>query len=152
MFAARLMQSSHLVRAGLARQSLAQNKMLGKQLPAVSFATSVQRQSSGDHVRMWSAERLVSLAQVPAIIIPFLHTTPLTDALFCTLAVLHSHWGVEAIVVDYIRPALFGGNTVIPNICIGLVWALSAFTLGALYYFAYTDVGIVNAIKMLWKL
>jgi hypothetical protein len=33
-----------------------------------------------------------------------------------------------------------------------LVWALSAFTLGALYYFAYTDVGIINAIKMLWKL
>ena len=33
-----------------------------------------------------------------------------------------------------------------------LVWALSAFTLGALYYFAYTDVGVVNAIKMLWKL
>ena len=33
-----------------------------------------------------------------------------------------------------------------------LVWVLSAFTLGGLYYFAYTDVGIVNAIKMLWRL
>ena len=33
-----------------------------------------------------------------------------------------------------------------------LVWVLSAVTLGALYYFNYTDVGIVNAIKMLWKL
>ena len=33
-----------------------------------------------------------------------------------------------------------------------LVWILSAVTLGALYYFNYTDVGIVNAIKMLWKL
>jgi hypothetical protein len=33
-----------------------------------------------------------------------------------------------------------------------LVWALSAFTLGALYYFNYTDVGLINAIKMLWKL
>ena len=67
-------------------------------------------------------------------------------------SVLHSHWGVEAIVVDYIRPALFGGNTIIPNIAQALVWALSAFTLGALYYFNYTDVGIVNAIKMLWKI
>ena len=65
--------------------------------------------------------------------------------------VLHSHWGIEAIVVDYVRPSLFGGNTIIPNIAQALVWALSAFTLGALYYFAYTDVGIVNAIKMLWK-
>ena len=58
---------------------------------------------------------------------------------------------MEAIVVDYIRPSLFGGNTVIPNIAQGLVWALSAFTLGGLYYFNYTDVGIVNAIKMLWS-
>ena len=36
--------------------------------------------------------------------------------------------------------------------CFSLVWLLSAVTLGALYYFNYTDVGIVNAIKMLWKL
>ena len=35
---------------------------------------------------------------------------------------------------------------------LSLVWLLSAVTLGALYYFNYTDVGIVNAIKMLWKL
>jgi succinate dehydrogenase (ubiquinone) membrane anchor subunit len=55
-------------------------------------------------------------------------------------------------VVDYIRPVLFGGKTLIPNICQGLVWVVSAFTLGALYYFNYTDVGIVNAIKMLWQL
>lgn len=60
--------------------------------------------------------------------------------------------GIEAIVVDYIRPALFGGSTTIPNIAQGLVWALSAVTLGGLYYFNYTDVGVVNAIKMLWKL
>ena len=62
---------------------------------------------------------ICSCLQVPAVILPFLYTTPLTDALFCTLAVLHSHWGVEAIVVDYIRPSLFGGSTFIPNLCVG---------------------------------
>ena len=62
---------------------------------------------------------ICSFLQVPAVILPFLYTTPLTDALFCTLAVLHSHWGVEAIVVDYIRPSLFGGSTFIPNLCVG---------------------------------
>ena len=60
--------------------------------------------------------------------------------------------GVEAIVVDYIRPSLFGGKTLIPNLCQGAVWLLSFLTLGGLYYFNYTDVGIVNAIKMLWSL
>jgi len=148
MFAACMLSQSVLrsSTSSLARTSLS------RQLPQLSFATSTAKQSSGDHVRMWTAERAVSLAQIPAIVIPFLHTTPATDALFCTLAVLHSHWGIEAIVVDYIRPSLFNGSTVIPNIAVALVWALSAFTLGALYYFAYTDVGIINAIKMLWKL
>ncbi len=55
-------------------------------------------------------------------------------------------------MVDYIRPVLFGGKTLIPKICQGLVWVLSAVTLGGLYYFNYTDVGIIQALKMLWKL
>jgi len=148
MFAARAAVSC----SSLGLRSVARTRQLQRLTPQLSFATSVSRPSSGDHVKMWTAERAVSIAQVPAVILPFLYTTPLTDALFCTLAVLHSHWGVEAIVVDYIRPSLFGGSTFIPNLCVGLVWILSAVTLGALYYFNYTDVGIVNAIKMLWKL
>jgi len=102
--------------------------------------------------KLWGIERAVSALQIPALIVPFLLTNPATDAMFCTLAVLHSHWGVEAIVVDYIRPSLFNGSTTIPNIAQGLIWAISVFTLGGLYYFNYTDVGIINAIKMLWKL
>jgi len=146
MLALKMMQRGQGVGAVLAR------KQVAKQLPALTFATSQQMKSSGDHVRMWTAEKVVSAAQVPAVILPFLHTTPATDAVFCTLAVLHSHWGIEAIVVDYIRPVLFGGSTTIPNICVALVWVLSAFTLGGLYYFSYTDVGIINAIKMMWRL
>jgi len=149
MLCSRLVTGSHLARTGLRSQLLNSHRML---LPATSFSTTLAKKSSGDHVRMWTAERVVSLSQIPICVVPFLYTTPLTDALFCTLAILHSHWGIEAIVVDYIRPSLFNGSTVIPNIAVSLVWALSAFTLGALYYFNYTDVGIVNAIKMLWRL
>ncbi len=58
--------------------------------------------------------------------------------------------GIEAIVVDYVRPSVFG--EMIPKISVGLVYALSFITLGGLCYFTYTDVGLVNAIKMLWKL
>jgi len=157
------MLSSALARQGF-RAALAQRASLKSssplamtsapvacQQPKTEFSTTaVQR--SGDHVKLWTAERVVSAVMIPGFIGPFLYTTPATDALLCTLSVLHSHWGVEAIVVDYIRPSLFGGSTVIPNLAQALVWALSAFTLGALYYFNYTDVGLVNAIKMLWKL
>jgi len=148
MLCSRLITGSHLARSGLRPKLLSPKTVL----PATSFSTTLVKKSSGDHVRMWTAERIVSLAQIPICIVPFMHTTPFTDAMFCTLAILHSHWGIEAIVVDYIRPALFNGSTVIPNIAVGLVWALSAFTLGALYYFNYTDVGVINAIKMLWRL
>lgn len=58
--------------------------------------------------------------------------------------------GIEAIVVDYVRPSIFG--KVIPKLAVGAVYALSFFTLGGLCYFIYTDVGIINAVKLLWKL
>lgn len=149
MLCSRIIQSSHLARAGLRSGLLSPASML----PVTNFSTTLAKKSShGDHVKMWTAEKIVSAAQLPICIVPFMYTTPLSDAVFCTLAILHSHWGIEAIVVDYIRPSLFGGSTVIPNICVSLVWALSAFTLGALYYFNYTDVGLINAIKMLWRL
>ncbi|TRY76972.1 hypothetical protein TCAL_11561 [Tigriopus californicus] len=127
------------------------SKWSGMCVPRREFQTSLSMKSS-DHVKLWTAERLVSLGQIPAFILPLMITNPVTDAIFCTLLVLHSHWGIEAIVVDYIRPSLFGGKTLIPNIAQGLVWVFSAVTLGALYYFNYTDVGVVNAIKMLWTL
>lgn len=58
--------------------------------------------------------------------------------------------GVEAIVVDYVRPSVFG--PVIPKLALALVYGLSALTLGSLWYFTYTDVGLAKAVKMLWKL
>eukprot|EP00088_Acartia_fossae_P019371 TRINITY_DN21304_c0_g1_i1.p1 TRINITY_DN21304_c0_g1~~TRINITY_DN21304_c0_g1_i1.p1 ORF type:complete len:160 (-),score=34.48 TRINITY_DN21304_c0_g1_i1:813-1265(-) len=150
MMCSRLVRSSCLLKAAGARSSALIPST--QHLPVTSFSTTLSKRSSGDHVKMWTAERLVSIAQIPICIVPFMWTNPINDAIFCTLAVLHSHWGIEAIVVDYIRPSLFNGSTVIPNIAVSLVWALSAFTLGALYYFNYTDVGIINAIKMLWRL
>ena len=60
MFAARALTCSGLravTRAGAKRQLL----------PQLSFATSSVRPSSGDHVKMWTAERAVSLAQVSVV-------------------------------------------------------------------------------------
>ena len=63
--------------AAVGRSALLDRAGLQRQLPQLTFATTSVRASSGDHVRMWTAEKVVSAAQVPAIIIPFLHTTPL---------------------------------------------------------------------------
>jgi len=106
--------------------------------------------SGGDHVKLWTAEKVVSAAFLPILPLAFLFPSAGLDYLLAFAMTIHSHWGIEAIVVDYVRPSVFG--EAIPKVAIGLVWALSALTLGGLSYFIYSDVGLVNAIKMLWKL
>ena len=57
MFAARALTCSGL-------RSVTKAAARRQMLPQLSFATSSVRPSSGDHVKMWTAERAVSLAQV----------------------------------------------------------------------------------------
>lgn len=58
--------------------------------------------------------------------------------------------GIEAIVVDYVRPSIFG--PVIPKVGVILVYALSIGVLAGLLNFIFNDVGLANGIRMLWKL
>jgi len=109
-----------------------------------------QMSATGDHVTLWTAEKVVSGALVAIVPLAFIFPSAMMDYLLAFSITIHSHWGIEAIVLDYIRPSIFGA--VIPKISLAAVYLLSALTLGGLFYFTYTDVGIVNAIKMLWKL
>lgn len=74
---------------------------------------------------------------------------PVGDYALALALVVHVHWGLEAIVVDYIRPSIFG--QIIPRVALALLYLLSAMSLGGLFYFNYTDTGLVNGIKMAWK-
>lgn len=58
--------------------------------------------------------------------------------------------GIEAVVVDYIRPIIFGD--VIPKVAQGLWLLISIATLGGLFYFIYTDIGIAKSIRKLWSI
>jgi len=119
---------------------------------STSAATLISKRlsSTGDHVTLWTAERVLSGVMVPLLPITFLMPNQPLEALLAFCLTLHSHWGIEAIVVDYVRPSVFG--SVIPKLALAAVYGLSAFTLGGLLYFIYSDVGLVTAIKMLWKL
>lgn len=72
------------------------------------------------------------------------------DYAVATSLVVHIHWGIEAIVVDYVRPSIFGPT--IPKISVGLVYLLSSLALGGLFLFNYTDVGLTQATRMLAKM
>jgi len=129
-------------------------------LPALSSSSAWKQQqvgvparassSHGSHVELWTAEKVLSGALIPIIPLAFMFPCGIMDYLLAFSLTVHGHWGIDAIVVDYIRPSIFG--EVIPKISIALVYALSFVTLGGLCYFTYSDVGLVNAVKMLWKL
>jgi len=114
------------------------------------LSTVSVRSSSGDHVKLWTAERALSAVLLGVIPAAVVMPTPAMETLLALSLTVHSHWGVEAIVHDYIRPSVFGN--VIPKVSIVLVQFLSMMTFGGLCYFIYADVGIVNAVSMLWKL
>jgi hypothetical protein len=52
--------------------------------------------------------------------------------------------------MDYVRESIFG--KALPKIAVLAVYLLSSVTLGGLFYFNYTDVGIGQAIRMFWAL
>jgi len=145
------------------RQGLLKSKVNGNQTGAAAlavkpFSLSAVRQSlpegdckSGDnYAKLWTIERGVAIALLPLVPAAFYFTSPAMDYLVAFTFTLHAHWGIEASVIDYLRPKVVGEP--IAKLGMVLVYFLSAFTLGGLCYFNYTDVGIINAIKMFWKL
>ncbi|XP_065283341.1 succinate dehydrogenase [ubiquinone] cytochrome b small subunit, mitochondrial [Dermacentor albipictus] len=131
-----------------------------KQLPVVSSVShklapynprvTAVRLASADanYVNIWKAERILAVSMLAIVPGAFMFPNPVMDCLLAISATVHMHWGVETIAVDYIRPALFGNF--IPKVAVGAVYALSIAALTGLFYFNFTDVGIVKAIQMLW--
>ncbi|XP_037573681.1 succinate dehydrogenase [ubiquinone] cytochrome b small subunit, mitochondrial [Dermacentor silvarum] len=131
-----------------------------KQLPVVSSmshkiapynpqVTAVRLASAdANYVNIWKAERILAASMLAIVPGAFMLPCPVMDCLLAISAVVHMHWGVETIVVDYVRPALFGN--LIPKVAVGAVYALSIAALTGLFYFNFTDVGIIKAIQMLW--
>ncbi|CAB3376786.1 Hypothetical predicted protein [Cloeon dipterum] len=115
----------------------------------VAVAPRREMSDGGDHVKLWTAERALSVGLLGIIPAAFIVPSPAMDYLLAVSLVMHCHWGIEASVVDYIRPAIFG--PVIPKVAIASLYGLSIFALGGLIYFSYSDVGLVNAVKMFWK-
>lgn len=109
-----------------------------------------EKPAAHSHSGLWKAERYLSLALLGVIPAAAVIPHPIMDYAVALSLVVHTHWGVEAIVVDYVRPSIFGPT--IPKISIGLVYVLSSLALGGLFMFNFTDVGITQAVRMLGKI
>jgi len=117
---------------------------------AAPQVTVLRASSGGNHVKLWTAERALSVVLLGVMPLAAVYPTPLVETALALSLTLHSHWGIEALVHDYVRPSMFGN--VIPKIAEGAVYLLSIVTFGSLCYFINFDVGLVNAFHMLWSL
>ncbi|XP_017471969.1 PREDICTED: succinate dehydrogenase [ubiquinone] cytochrome b small subunit, mitochondrial [Rhagoletis zephyria] len=117
-----------------------------------SFSLSAAKMAAakGNHTPLWTAERLISLALLGVVPGAFIYPSQTLDALLAISVVLHSHWGVEAIITDYARPQVVG--PLLPKVAHGALIVLSIATLGGLFYIIQNDVGIANSVKQLWKI
>ncbi|KAL7298268.1 succinate dehydrogenase [ubiquinone] cytochrome b small subunit, mitochondrial [Trichogramma pretiosum] len=106
--------------------------------------------SHGDHVNIWKLERVVSAAFVPLLPLCLILENPILDGALAILSVIHVHWGLEAIIVDYARPIVVG--PIVPKVCMAALYALSAVTLAGLLVLIYNGPGISKAIKQGWAI
>lgn len=98
----------------------------------------------------WTFERGLAAALVPLTLAPFASGSlnPTLDAILGATVLIHSHMGVQAIIIDYVPQKRF------PGLRKSCHWLLNAATILAavgIYEFETTDVGIVEATKRLWK-
>lgn len=98
----------------------------------------------------WTFDRAIAAGLVPLSVAPFAagSLNPTLDALLCGTLLVHSHLGIQQVIIDYVPTNRYGG---LRKFC---MWALNGATILAgigLYEFETTDVGVVEATKRLWK-
>nr|CAH7722152.1 unnamed protein product [Callosobruchus chinensis] len=110
----------------------------------------VKRYMSGDHSKLWPIEKAVSILLLGVVPATFISPNCILDDMFAILVVSHFHWGLEACVVDYIRPILFG--PVIPKLTMALLYLISIGTLGGLLYYNHHCIGIGCTGRRIWEI
>lgn len=118
--------------------------------PAVGSQISRNTSTGADHVRVWVMEKLVSLALPIVIPAALITDNKLLDAAMSLLIVMHTHWGLEAIITDYARPSVVG--TIVPKALHGALILLSAATLTGLCMLVNNGPGVANSVKSFWAI
>ncbi|KAI0388414.1 CybS protein [Xylariaceae sp. FL0594] len=98
----------------------------------------------------WTFERLVAAGLIPLTVAPFAGTSlnPALDAVLCGLLLVHSHSGMQSIIIDYVPSRRF------PGAYKACLWLLNIVTVAAgvgLYEFETNDVGLTEAFKRVWR-
>jgi len=121
-------------------------------LPAQLTVSMTQTRAASvhDHVRLWVIERIVAASLLSLIPAALLFENKLLDILMAVAVVMHTHWGLEAIVLDYARPIVVG--TLVPKLAFLMLNLISAATLAGLLVLIYNGPGLAKVIKDGWEI
>ncbi|XP_058792324.1 succinate dehydrogenase [ubiquinone] cytochrome b small subunit, mitochondrial [Phymastichus coffea] len=115
-----------------------------------SLIQARSQSTHGSHVNLWKLERLVAAMFVPLVPLCLMLENPVLDSLLAVLSVIHVHWGLEAIIIDYARPIVVGH--IFPKICFVALYLVSALTLAGLLVLVYNGPGISKVLKQGWTI
>ncbi|KAI4466501.1 succinate dehydrogenase [Holotrichia oblita] len=108
------------------------------------------RQAHMDHGLLWTIERVWALALLGIVPLTFMAPSTIMDDIFAISVIIHNHWGLEAVVIDYVRPVIFGDT--IPKLSLIVLYMFSIAVLGGLLYFNHNDIGIGKGVRKLWNI
>lgn len=106
--------------------------------------------STSDHTTLWTIERFLSGALLAVIPAAYLFPSSALEYALVLSIVMHSHWGVEALVVDYARPEVVGAA--LAKLFHLSVYIISIITLAGLMNLILNGGGVVDGTKKLWAL
>ncbi|KAI5642789.1 cybS, succinate dehydrogenase cytochrome B small subunit domain-containing protein [Phthorimaea operculella] len=119
-----------------------------------SLRTSSVRQTfakdehAHDHAKLWVIEKSVTALMVPLIPAALMFPNKGLDVAVAILITAHSHWGLEACVVEYCRTIIFGH--LLPKLAMLVVYAWSILQLAGLLYLSLNCGGMANAFWRFW--
>ncbi|KAG5312743.1 DHSD dehydrogenase, partial [Acromyrmex insinuator] len=103
-----------------------------------------------DHVRMWMIERMVVVSFLLLIPAALVLENKFIDMILAGAIVIHTHWGLEAIALDYARPIVVGA--LVPKLVFLMLNILSVTTLAGLFVLIYNGPGLTKTIKNGWAI
>lgn len=129
---------------------ITQAQNLRRNLSTAIASRAAAATAQGHHAKLWTVERALSAGLLVALPATVLFPSQPLDLIVAVTTVMHAHWGLEAIVVDYVRPVLVGN--VVPKVAHVLLILFSAATLAGLVYFIQNDIGIGQAVQNVWAI
>ncbi|KAI1314054.1 mitochondrial succinate dehydrogenase cytochrome b560 subunit D [Xylaria venustula] len=98
----------------------------------------------------WTFERFVAAGLIPLTVAPFAGASlnPALDAVLCALLLVHSHTGMQSIIIDYVPKRKYPGAYKASLLFLNIATVLAGI---GLYEFETNDVGLTETVKRVWR-